>query len=212
MRVTSEEGISLIKKFEGCELNAYQCSANVWTIGYGHTRGVSEGDSCTQKDADDMLVDDLQEFEGYVNELVDADLTQSQFDALVAWTYNLGPTNLKDSTLLKRLNEGDMADVPHQIRRWNKAGGKRGRGVVVPRKSLGKCLASRSKTLRFYRSRIKTKPWRCCPATIRWRSRISVRTTLSSLLSTCGLSAYWAVITRLLAISSTKSLRASSSG
>jgi lysozyme len=124
MRVTSEEGISLIKKFEGCELKAYQCSANVWTIGYGHTRNISEGDTCTQADADEMLVDDLQEFEGYVNELVDADLTQSQFDALVAWTYNLGPTNLKISTLLKRLNEGDMADVPHQIRRWNKAGGK----------------------------------------------------------------------------------------
>ncbi len=124
MRVTSEEGISLIKKFEGCELKAYQCSANVWTIGYGHTRNISEGDTCTQADADEMLVDDLQEFEGYVNELVDADLTQSQFDALVAWTYNLGPTNLKSSTLLKRLNEGDMADVPHQIRRWNKAGGK----------------------------------------------------------------------------------------
>lgn len=124
MRVTSEEGISLIKKFEGCELKAYQCSANVWTIGYGHTRNISEGDTCTQADADEMLADDLQEFEGYVNELVDADLTQSQFDALVAWTYNLGPTNLKISTLLKRLNEGDMADVPHQIRRWNKAGGK----------------------------------------------------------------------------------------
>jgi len=124
MRVTSEEGIALIKKFEGCELEAYQCSANVWTIGYGHTRNISEGDTCTQADADEMLVDDLQEFEGYVNELVDADLTQSQFDALVAWTYNLGPTNLKISTLLKRLNEGDMADVPHQIRRWNKAGGK----------------------------------------------------------------------------------------
>ena len=59
MRVTSEEGISLIKKFEGCELQAYQCSANVWTIGYGHTRGVNEGDSCTQQDADNMLVDDL---------------------------------------------------------------------------------------------------------------------------------------------------------
>ena len=120
----SSKGLDLIKQFEGCELKAYQCSANVWTIGYGHTRNISEGDTCTQADADEMLVDDLQEFEGYVNELVDADLTQSQFDALVAWTYNLGPTNLKISTLLKRLNEGDMADVPHQIRRWNKAGGK----------------------------------------------------------------------------------------
>ena len=135
MRVTSEEGMSLIKKFEGCELKAYQCSANVWTIGYGHTRGVSDGDSCTQEDADNMLADDLQEFEGYVNELVDADLTQNQFDALVAWTYNLGPTNLKSSTLLQRLNEGNMADVPHQIRRWNKAGGKVLDGMIRRREA-----------------------------------------------------------------------------
>lgn len=135
MRVTSEEGISLIKKFEGCELEAYQCSANVWTIGYGHTRGVNEGDSCTQQEADNMLVDDLQEFEGYVNEIVNVELTQNQFDALVAWTYNLGPTNLKDSTLLKRLNENDFADVPHQIRRWNKAGGKVLDGLVRRREA-----------------------------------------------------------------------------
>ena len=135
MRVTSEEGIALIKKFEGCELEAYQCSANVWTIGYGHTRDISEGDTCTQADADEMLVDDLQEFEGYVNELIDAELTQSQFDALVAWTYNLGPTNLKSSTLLKRLNEDDMADVPHQIRRWNKAAGQVLDGLVRRREA-----------------------------------------------------------------------------
>jgi len=135
MRVTSEEGIALIKKFEGCELDAYQCSANVWTIGYGHTRGISEGDTCTQAQAEEMLIDDLQEFEGYVNELVDVELTQSQFDALVAWTYNLGPTNLKSSTLLKRLNEGDMADVPHQIRRWNKAGGKVLDGLIRRREA-----------------------------------------------------------------------------
>ena len=132
---TSAEGIALIKKFEGCELEAYQCSANVWTIGYGHTRDISEGDTCTQAEADEMLVDDLQEFEGYVNELVDAELTQSQFDALVAWVYNLGPTNLKSSTLLKRLNEDDMADVPHQIRRGNKAGGKVLDGLIRRREA-----------------------------------------------------------------------------
>ena len=46
---TSKEGISLIKKFEGCELKAYQCSANVWTIGYGHTQGIKEGDVCSSR-------------------------------------------------------------------------------------------------------------------------------------------------------------------
>ena len=132
---TSGEGIALIKKFEGCELNAYQCSADVWTIGYGHTRGVSEGDTFTKDDAEKILIDDLVEFEGYVNDLVDTELTQNQFDALVAWTFNLGPTNLKSSTLLARLNSGDLDDVPHQIKRWNKAGGKVLDGLVRRREA-----------------------------------------------------------------------------
>ncbi len=132
---TSGEGIALIKKFEGCELNAYQCSADVWTIGYGHTRGVNEGDTCTKDDAEKILIDDLVEFEGYVNDLVDTELTQNQFDALVAWTFNLGPTNLKSSTLLTRLNSGDLDDVPHQIKRWNKAGGKVLDGLVRRREA-----------------------------------------------------------------------------
>ena len=132
---TSGEGIALIKKFEGRELGAYQCSADVWTIGYGHTRGVSEGDTCTKDDAEKILIDDLVEFEGYVNDLVDTELTQNQFDALVAWTFNLGPTNLKSSTLLTRLNSGDLDDVPHQIKRWNKAGGKVLDGLVRRREA-----------------------------------------------------------------------------
>jgi lysozyme len=135
MRVLSEEGICLIKKFEGCKLESYRCSADVWTIGYGHTKGVSAGDTCTKKEAEEILAEDLQEFEAYVNDLVDADLNQSQFDALVSWTYNLGPTNLKSSTLLKRLNSGDMEDVPHQIRRWNKAGGEVLDGLVRRREA-----------------------------------------------------------------------------
>ena len=119
----SVEGKELIKKFEGCELESYRCSADVSTIGYGHTKGVSDGDSCTQDEADQMLTDDLEEFEGYVDKLVTVDLEQNQFDALVSWVYNLGPTNLSSSTMLKVLNEEKYNEVPNQIRRWNKAGG-----------------------------------------------------------------------------------------
>lgn len=132
---TSGEGIALIKKFEGCEIEAYQCSAKVWTIGYGHTRGVSEGATCTIEEAEKILVSDLKEFEKYVNDLVDIPLSQNQFDALVAWTFNLGPTNLKSSTLLSKLNENDVNDVPFQIRRWNKAGGKILDGLVRRREA-----------------------------------------------------------------------------
>ena len=125
-----QKGIDLIKHFEGCELNAYKCPAGVWTIGYGHIKGVSEGMSITQEQAEQMLLDELKEYENYINELVVVDLSQNQFDALVSWVYNLGPANLKSSTLLKVLNSGDYAGVPDQIERWNKAGGKVLEGLI----------------------------------------------------------------------------------
>ena len=120
----SVEGISLIKKFEGCELEAYQDSVGVWTIGYGHTKDVKQGDKINQDEAEHLLEEEMPEYEGYINDMVEVSLEQCQFDALVSWVYNLGPTNLSSSTLLKVLNEGDYDEVPFQIKRWNKAGGK----------------------------------------------------------------------------------------
>ena len=121
---TSLDGINLIKRFEGCELKAYKCPAGVWTIGFGHIKGVQEGDVITQADAHNMLVEELDEYEGYINDMVSVELNQDQYDAMVSWVYNLGGGNLKASTLLKVLNAGDYAGVPAQIMRWNKAGGK----------------------------------------------------------------------------------------
>ena len=132
---TSEEGLALIKKFEGCELDAYQCSAGVWTIGYGHTKGVQEGDQWSQSHAEHMLEVELEEYEGYINDYVTAPLSQKQFDAMVSWVYNLGPANLKASTLLVKLNQGDYPKVPEQIRRWNKAAGKVLPGLVRRREA-----------------------------------------------------------------------------
>ena len=131
----SAEGLSLIKKFEGCELEAYQCSAGVWTIGYGHTKDIEEGMTITKEQAEEMLVDELHEYESYVNEYVTVELEQNQFDALVSWVYNLGPTNLKSSTMLKVLNSGDFDGVPAQIKRWNKAGGNVLEGLVRRREA-----------------------------------------------------------------------------
>ena len=132
---TSAEGIALIKKFEGCELKAYQCSAGVWTIGYGHTKDVEEGDTISKDQAEEMLVEELHEYENYVNEYVNVALSQNQFDALVSWVYNLGPANLKASTMLKVLNDGKYDDVPYQMKRWNKAGGKVLDGLVRRREA-----------------------------------------------------------------------------
>ena len=131
----SQEGIALIKKFEGCELTAYQCSAGVWTIGYGHTKGIEKGMEITQQEAEDMLVEELHEYENYINDSVTAPLSQNQFDAMVSWVYNLGPANLKASTLLKVLNAGNYDGVPAQIKRWNKAGGVTLEGLIRRREA-----------------------------------------------------------------------------
>ena len=130
---TSEEGVALIRHFEGCRLEAYLCPAAVWTIGYGHTLDVREGDVIDQEAAEALLIEDLEEFEGYVTSLVEIQLKQHQFDALVAWTFNLGPANLKESTMLNRINFGPLSDVPFQLQRWNRAGGKVLDGLVKRR-------------------------------------------------------------------------------
>ena len=126
----SQEGLSLIKKFEGCRLEAYYCSGGVLTIGYGHTGGVKESDTITQEEAEKLLRADVFKFEEYVEDNVMVELDQGQFDALVAWTFNLGPGNLRESTMLKRLNEADYASVPSEMKRWNKAGGKTLDGLI----------------------------------------------------------------------------------
>ena len=120
----SEEGKSLIKKFEGCKLEAYLDAVDVPTIAYGRTKGVRMGDVCTQEQADAWLEEELEEYGGYVNDAVKVPLTQNQFDALVAWTYNLGPTNLNKSSMLVEINNENWDEVPAQMRRWNKAGGQ----------------------------------------------------------------------------------------
>ena len=132
---TSIEGLALIKKFEGLELEAYKCAAGVWTIGYGHTKDVQEGDVWSESHANHMLEVELEEFEGYITNNVTVALSQNQFDALVSWVYNLGPANLKASTMLKVLNSGDYEGVPAQIKRWNKAGGKVLEGLIRRREA-----------------------------------------------------------------------------
>ena len=126
----SQEGLSLIKKFEGCRLEAYYCSGGVLTIGYGHTGGVKESDTITQEEAEKLLRADVFKFEEYVEDNVMVELDQGQFDALVAWTFNLGPGNLRESTMLKKLNEADYTSVPNEMKRWNKAGGKTLDGLI----------------------------------------------------------------------------------
>jgi len=131
----SEDGLELIKKFEGCETSAYQDSVGVWTIGFGHTKGVEEGQTCSIEDAESMLADEMDEYEGYINDMVRVDLQQHEFDSLVAWVYNLGPTNLNESTMLKVLNGGQFDRVPDEMNRWTRAGGEILEGLVRRRQA-----------------------------------------------------------------------------
>jgi lysozyme len=130
-----EKGTEILKYFEGCKLTAYQDSVGVWTIGYGHTKGVYDGMTITQDEAEQMLLTELEEYEGYIESMVTVPLTQNQFDALVVWIYNLGPTNFRNSTLLKELNAGNYNAAGQEITRWNKAGGKVLAGLVKRREA-----------------------------------------------------------------------------
>lgn len=139
MRV-SENGINLIKQFEGCRLTAYQDSVGVWTIGYGWTqpvdgKPVAKGMVITQQKANDLLKQGVVQYENGVNSLVKVQLNQNQFDALVDFAYNLGVNALKGSTLLKKLNAGDYGGAANEFTKWNKAGGKELAGLTRRREA-----------------------------------------------------------------------------
>ena len=132
---TSQNGINLIKSFEGCKLTAYKCPAGVWTIGYGHTKGVKQGMKISQLQADTYLKNDLKTYENYVSKYVKVTLNQNQFDALVSFTFNCGGGALKSSTLLKKLNNGDYTGAANELLRWNKSNGKELAGLTKRRKT-----------------------------------------------------------------------------
>ncbi len=125
--------ISLVKYFEGCRLKAYRCPAGVLTCGWGTTEGVTEGAEWTQEEADQRLVEDLSIFETRVKRLLLLDPTPNQLAALVSFAYNVGTHNLRESTLLRLFNAGDMQGAADQFPRWNKANGKVLPGLVARR-------------------------------------------------------------------------------
>lgn len=128
----SNSGLNLIKRFEGCRLQAYKCPAGVWTIGYGHTTGVYAGMSITQSQAEDMLRSDLERYEKPVRNYDNRyHWNQNQFDALVSFTYNCGAGNLN-----KLLANGSrtVQQIADSLPNYNKGGGKVLAGLVRRRK------------------------------------------------------------------------------
>ena len=138
----SEAGIQLIKSFEGCHSSPYKCPAALWTIGYGHVLYPDQARLKTPErsayplrpeqnrvfgydEIDELLEQDLQRFEAGVLRLCPASNdSQSQFDAMVAFSFNVGLGNLQSSTLRMKYNRSDYSGAADEFLKWNKAGGK----------------------------------------------------------------------------------------
>lgn len=134
---TNTKGIALIKKWEGLRTKAYRDVAGIWTIGYGHTSAagspkVTSGLVITEKQAEEILKQDLVKFETQVSSLVKVPLNDNQFAALVSFHYNTGA--LGKSTLLKKVNSKDFKAVPGEFLKWVNAGGKFVKGLENRRK------------------------------------------------------------------------------
>lgn len=133
MKITkiASKGLELIKSFEGLRLKPYLCSANVPTIGYGNTfyenkaKVTLKDSAITEQRAVELLAWSLKGFEQYVDSYCIDTITQNQFDAMVSFCYNLGPANLKSSTLLKKVNANpNDPTIRVEFLKWNKAGGR----------------------------------------------------------------------------------------
>ena len=125
---TGKDGKNLIKMYEGFSAFPYVCVGGVLTIGFGTTRingkPIPPSLKVTVDEANVLLEQDLKQFEDSVNSLVKVELTQTKFDALVSFVYNLGADNFKKSTLLKKINLKEFAEAAEEFAKWNKAKGK----------------------------------------------------------------------------------------
>lgn len=126
----SSKAYELIRRFEGKSNTAYQDSAGVWTIGYGHTGGVVKGQTISDDEVERLLAEDVAVAENAVN-AQNLNLTQDQFDALVDFVFNIGAGNFQKSTLLKKL-KADPNDptIYDEFLRWVYAGGVKLLGLV----------------------------------------------------------------------------------
>lgn len=122
----SSNGLNLIKKFEGCRLEAYKCSANVWTIGYGHTKGVKKGMKIAKTQAEKYLEKDIAKFVKHVNSYQDKyNFNQNEFDALVSFAFNVGSINQLTNNGLR-----NRTMIASKIPLYCNANGKRIQGLV----------------------------------------------------------------------------------
>jgi lysozyme len=127
----SDKGIRVIQEFEGLATECYDDVGGKPTIGYGHL--IRKGETykrVSEEQATRLLCDDLKTAEACVEESVDVQLTQGQFDALVSFVFNLGCFNLKRSSLLKLLNAGKYAEAKSEFTKWSFVGQEHVAGLL----------------------------------------------------------------------------------
>tara|TARA_R110000823_G_scaffold311129_1_gene436409 strand:- start:1003 stop:1452 length:450 start_codon:yes stop_codon:yes gene_type:complete len=129
-------GVNLLAELEGLELQAYKCSAGVWTIGLGNTfyengGKVKRGDNITKEQAYSLFYLIAAKFEKAINDNVKAEINQKQFNSLFCWVYNIGISAFKKSTLLRILNANpNDGNIAKQFLRWNKIAGVESKGLT----------------------------------------------------------------------------------
>jgi lysozyme len=133
MREVNQACLDIIKKWEGCKLEAYDDGGGVWTIGVGHTKGVQKGDTITELQADDFLQEDLSDATAGVQNAVKVMLSDNQFAACVSLAFNIGSGGFAGSTLVKKLNASDYIGAANEFPRWNKDNGVEVKGLTYRR-------------------------------------------------------------------------------
>jgi GH24 family phage-related lysozyme (muramidase) len=138
----NEQGLALIRRFEGLRTSAYRDAVGVWTIGYGHTSmagppRVGRGMKITRKEAASILARDIAGFAEGVAALVKVPLSDGQFSALVSFAYNVGLENFRKSSVLRAVNAGECTAVPRRLSLWVKAGGRVLPGLINRRAAEG---------------------------------------------------------------------------
>ena len=122
-----------VSEQEGRKLTAYKCSAGAWTIGYGHTEGVKEGDTVSPSEADALLVEDLRMHAEALAPYVNAPVTRGQYIAILSLAFNVGVSAVKKSSLLRFMNLRKVEDAAAEFEKWIYAGGKESAGLKARR-------------------------------------------------------------------------------
>ena len=144
----TEEGLALIRRFEGFRGEAYRCPAGVWTIGYGHTSQagppkVRAGMVISEAEARAILATDAAMFAEGVQKALTREVSAAQFSALVSFAFNVGIGAFRRSSVLKAVNAGDFTAVPERLKLWVKADGRRLEGLVRRRAAEAELFATR---------------------------------------------------------------------